>query len=174
MEGIQYPFKFNHVWLEDVEFEDFIKDQWDLLEDVERESPMKSLTVKLKKLKSVVSKWERTKYKRLKEDLFRIEGESENIYHRSRDGVLLVFNRHKAVDLESRKLHILTKEEERWRQKGSAIWLAKGDLNTKVFHNYVDYRRRTNALWDIFGMEGWLIKGQEDLNKEEKKHLKYL
>lgn len=48
-----------------------------------------------------------------------------------------------------KKKIILRKEEEAWRQKSRAVWLAQGDANTIYFHQYPYYRKVTNAVWEI-------------------------
>lgn len=91
--------------------------------------------------------------------MFQIEGDLEGIYLQNLDGILSNLNRNKVVDLEARKLSILKLDEERWRQKSRAIWLDKGDLNTKFFHSYVDNRRVKNFVWEILNANGQSIKG---------------
>lgn len=54
---------------------------------------------------------EKIKKKILKEELIEIEGVLEDIYYQTRDGILSILDRKKVVDLESRKLNILKKEE---------------------------------------------------------------
>jgi hypothetical protein len=44
-------------------------------------------------------------------------------------------------DLENERNILLKEIEEHWRQRSRDIWIKSGDLNTKLFHNYVSYRR---------------------------------
>lgn len=38
--------------------------------------------------------------------------------------------------------------------KEFALWLAKGDLNTKCFHRYIDLQRLANSIWELEGSGG--------------------
>ena len=75
-------------------------------------------------------------------------------------------------DLEYKKVVILRKEEETWRHKSRATWLAQGDANRKYFHQFVDFRRITNAMWEIKNEMGELIKGQENLEEDAQRYFK--
>jgi hypothetical protein len=59
MENIKYPFKFNPVWLEDLDFVEMVKSHWLSISDCEEISPMRRLVWKLKSLKSTVIAWEK-------------------------------------------------------------------------------------------------------------------
>jgi hypothetical protein len=63
-------------------------------------------------------------------------------------------------------MELLKQEEETWRQKSRATWLACGDRNTKFFHSYVNYRRHINSIWDIRKEDGSLVTSQKELEKE--------
>ena len=69
-------------------------------------------------------------------------------------GIPSAINRKKVVDLELRKLDILKKEEETWRQKSWGIGFIKADLNTKFFHSYIDNRQVINFIWEISRDDG--------------------
>jgi len=56
-----YPFKLNYVWLEEPDFVNLVRSNWNGLLETEILNPMDSLVQKLKLLKSLVIKWERGK-----------------------------------------------------------------------------------------------------------------
>jgi len=58
--------------------------------------------------------------------------------------------------LEQRKEGLLREVKISWRLKSIATWIAKGDKNTKLLHNYVNNRRVVNHIWDFFH---WMIQG---------------
>lgn len=70
LERINYPFKFNLVWLEEVEFVELVKNFWGSLRNNQTASPILTLISKLTKLKDEVIKWEKEKKMSLKIDLF--------------------------------------------------------------------------------------------------------
>jgi hypothetical protein len=41
------------------------------------------------------------------------------------------------------------KDEIAWRLKREALWFREGENTTKCFHNFVNYRKKVNTLWDI-------------------------
>jgi len=56
-----YPFKFNFVWIKDLEFVELVKKKWNDLLGSKSLNPMDSLVTKLKLLKTVVSQWKKRK-----------------------------------------------------------------------------------------------------------------
>jgi len=63
--------------------------------------------------------------------------------------------------LVRRKEDLLRLEEEDWHLKSRAIWIRGGDRNTKIFHKFVESRRRTNTIWDIIDMN-WNQQSSQD------------
>ena len=53
------------------------------------------------------------------------------------------------LDLESRWRRIFDENESNLRLKDKAIWLQKGDENTKYFHNFTNRRRLNNSIWEV-------------------------
>jgi hypothetical protein len=154
MERIMYPFKFNHLRLEDEEFIRFFKKDWASMRDLVSGSPMFSLMQKLKRLNFIDFKWERDKKFSLKKELSRIERELEDLYAQSHNGTLVTLEKRKVMELEARKLSILKLKGKSWRQKSKAVSLEKGDLNIKIFHSYTDNRRAKNSIWELNGSNG--------------------
>jgi mannosylglycoprotein endo-beta-mannosidase len=55
-------------------------------------------------------------------------------------------------------LNLLAKEGVTWRLKSRAVWLAKGDSNTKFFHKYANFRKNLNAIWEVDNHDGEMEK----------------
>ena len=56
------------------------------------------------------------------------------------------------------KRKILKYREVDWRMKRRAVWLGKGDENTKFFENYAKNRKRTNITCEMYNFEGNTIR----------------
>lgn len=61
---------------------------------------------------------------------------------------------------------LLRQEEEKWRLRSRALWLASGDRNTIFFHNVTSRNRNKNFIWDIKGENNMLVNDQALLKKE--------
>ena len=72
---IQYPFKFNSTWLTEEDFNDLIRDEWDVMCSAPSSStsPMKSFLHKLRLLQPVVRNWEKSKKRAMSSNICRIE-----------------------------------------------------------------------------------------------------
>jgi hypothetical protein len=70
------------------------------------------------------------------------------------------------VEKEKRKMDMLKKEEETWRQRNRVNWLASRDRNTKKIHSYANFRIHINTIWDIRKVDGSITTIQKDLEKE--------
>jgi hypothetical protein len=51
-------------------------------------------------------------------------------------------------DEATRKL-ILAKDDKTWILKSRALWLKAGDNNSKFFHQYANFFKSINMLWEI-------------------------
>eukprot|EP01018_Ginkgo_biloba_P006122 Gb_38546 [translate_table: standard] len=67
----------------------------------------------------------------------------------------------KSLELKRRKL--LEEKEHLWRLNSRALWLAKGDENTKYFHQYANFRKNVNTIWKIHRLNGMMATGFDDL-----------
>jgi hypothetical protein len=75
--------------------------------------------------------------------------------------------------LKQRKDKILEMEESTWRLRSRAIWIEKGDKNTKFFHKFASQRRCQNTIWDIVDDEGNATNLQKnDIKEIAYKHFK--
>jgi len=68
--------------------------------------------------------------------------------------------------LELERNTLLRQEEEKWRLRSRALWLASGDRNTNFFHNVASRNRNKNFIWDIKGENNMLVNDQALLKKE--------
>jgi hypothetical protein len=77
---INYPFKFNAVWLEEQDFVRLVRNNWADLLGTEVLKPMDSLVKKIKRIKSMVTVWERKKLVEGKKELVQLESELDKLY----------------------------------------------------------------------------------------------
>lgn len=131
LDRIKYPFHFNLVWLAKKEFENLVRSHWNSLRGEESTSPISLLVNKFKSLKSAMIKWEKNCKKELKKYMCHIEEELEKVYAQNGCGVFTMQEKMLIQDLEHKKLIILRKGAETWKQKSRVVWLAPGDANTK-------------------------------------------
>jgi hypothetical protein len=161
-----YPFKFNSVWLEEPEFVNLVRENWNGLLGNEILNPMDALVKKLKLLKSLVINWERKKKLEAKEELVKIEMDLDTMYTNFPEGFEKEEDKVLVLEKEKRKMVLLRQEEETWRQKSRLNWLASGDRNTKFFHAYANSRKQINTIWDITKEDGTVITCNQGLQKE--------
>jgi hypothetical protein len=60
-------------------------------------------------------------------------------------------------EMEDLKHSWLEKEEQSWNLKNRALWLEAGDNNTKYFHQYANFKRNLNTIWDIKDEENQVV-----------------
>ena len=121
---------------------------------------------KLKSLKSIVVSWEKQRKKTLKRNCLKLNTPWKVYMFR----MLVGFYPREMLAiqyLEDKKMVIVKKEVETWRQKSRSIWLSQVDANTKLFHQFVDYRRIVNTVWEVVKDDDENIYGKVDLGKEE-------
>jgi hypothetical protein len=129
-------------------------------------SPMVKLVTKLKSMKSLVIKWEKNKKLKSKEELVQIEVDLDILYSANPGGIMRDDDRERVTEKEKRKLELLKQEEETWRQKRRITWLNSGDKNTKFFHAFANFRKKTNTIWEIRKEDGSVETKHKDLEKE--------
>jgi hypothetical protein len=111
---VSYPFKFNAVWLEDQDFISLVRTRWAGLLGAEVLNPMDSLVKKLKRLKSLVTVWERKKKVEGKKEMIQLELELDKLYTEFLGGFVEDKDRLLVLDKEQRKRVLLKQEEETW------------------------------------------------------------
>ena len=97
----------------------------------------------------------------------KIEDDLDFIYSQNSNGLSNLQEKMHIQGLEFKKLFILRKEAETWRQKSGAIWLAQGDANSKKNHKFVVFRRKYDTVWEIQNDRGECVKGQWNLKVED-------
>jgi hypothetical protein len=156
---IKYPFKFNSIWLANQEFGELVRNHRDSLRRETNKSPMCLLVSKLKCLKSAVINWEKIWKKTLKKYLCQIEQTLESMFSQNVSGIFSTQERLVIQELEQKKSNILKKEAKTYRQKSRVVWLPRRDANIRFFHQYADYRRVTNTVWEMINENSENIMG---------------
>jgi hypothetical protein len=67
---------------------------------------------------------------------------------------------------EKRKDDLLRLDEEAWHLNRRVFWLKSGDKNTKLFHKFVEYRRKENSIWDIEDLDENLQSSHDEIGKD--------
>jgi hypothetical protein len=65
-------------------------------------------------------------------------------------------------ELEDKRAKWLKTEEQEWCIKSRALWIKEGDNNTKFFHQFANYRRNLNTIWEIKDEQGNVAVSFED------------
>ena len=76
--------------------------------------------------------------------------------------------------MEGKKEALLLQEEQKWRLKSRALWLAEGDQNTKYFHRYASQRKSINTIHEIRTVQGSWAKSFEEKTQAAVEHFQGL
>ncbi|GMI85140.1 hypothetical protein HRI_002183300 [Hibiscus trionum] len=146
-------FRFDANWTLDPDCEDIISSFWS--------STSGDLPTKLNQLSSILSNW--NKEKRLQK--------------RHRTAVLNNKLKHlSALDADDENLAELLevklamnleadKDEIYWEQRAHTNWLKHGDRNTRFFHNWASFRRKSNRVTSLRDDDGRLFTTESDMAK---------
>jgi hypothetical protein len=66
------------------------------------------------------------------------------------------------IELENKLESIYNLEEIYWQQRGSELWMLKGDSNTDFFHAFANGRRRKKTIIELETDRG-VVKTQEEI-----------
>jgi hypothetical protein len=166
------PFKFNNTWLSDPEFTTLVRNTWHSMANWLDSSPILLLCTKLRNLKKAVVHWQSDKKKQLHTKLLLIEQKMSEVFEKFPSQVFSQGDLNLLRSLKQRKDKILEMEESTWRLRSRAIWIEKGDKNTKFFHKYATHRRSQNTIWDISDEEGCTKSTDNDIKEITYKHFK--
>jgi hypothetical protein len=130
------------------------------------ESTQKRMVLKLQSIKNLTKSWHKNKVKISRGRLLELEAEIKAVLlspfeDQTNQGTESLLRK---LELERNK--ILQQEEDHWRLRSRALWLASGDKNTKYFHNLASHNRAKKFIWDIKGVDGAGVIDQDSLKKE--------
>jgi hypothetical protein len=153
--------KFSQSWLEEEDFKKLVLSSWTKLSPLNHEPLMVQFTTNLKKLKNAIKIWLPLWKSKRSRHIRDIE-ENLAMVLRSLEDTPLTNNKLTELrDLEENHSKWLKTEEQEWRTKSRALWI-KGDNNTKFFHQYVNFRRNLNSIWEIKDEQGKVVASFED------------
>eukprot|EP01018_Ginkgo_biloba_P002192 Gb_33330 [translate_table: standard] len=140
----------------------------------ELESASIQFAANLKRLKQVAADW--THRKKLKDDqeLVSIEDDLEVLYRDCLAGFPDEETKSKVKNLEHKRRKLLEEMEYCWRLKRRALWLSKGDKDTKFFHQFANFRKNVNTIWKIHCLNGTVATGFDELSQLGVDHFKVL
>jgi len=167
---ISYPFKYNHHWYDNNEFQQLVRSFWLRDHGISDWSPMDRFSEKLRLLKCEVKLWARERKKQDEKELCSIEDDMANIFTKNPLGLYTKEDKVLLSALEDKKIDILKREEEAWRLKSRAIWVRSGDQNTAFFQRYANFRRVNNTVWDIKSADGVTVYTQKELAAAARAH----
>jgi hypothetical protein len=157
------PFKFNPSLLEEEDFVNFLKKQWNHFDASQRESTSIQFAHNLNFVKKVVSSWTHLKRVKNLENLVCLEHQIAKVYGWEAKEGLNETSRENLKMLEQKKRNILVDKEEVWRMKRKGLLLSKGDENTKFFHNIANYRKNNLTIWGIQRNDGTKSRSSKTL-----------
>ena len=119
---------------------------------------MQQFMENLERVKKISKKWDENFRRRQQETLKKVEAQIMEMYENNREGVFNSLELHELKKLEAMKESLLLQEENKWRLKSRALWLAEGDQNTKLFHSYASQRKNINTIQEVKNTRGNIAK----------------
>jgi len=110
-ERIVYPFKYNHHWMDYLDFQPLVRTFWAMDHGISHWSPMDRLVEKLRLLKGTVKRWSREKNIQGEEELCSLELALNEVFTDNPSGNYSEKEKNCLTELEDRK-HILLRLEE--------------------------------------------------------------
>lgn len=129
--------RFEHIWTTDQESSQIIKRAW--------ESNTSRLTDKLSSALYQITTWGNNKFGNIPKQIKHHQEILEKLKNEIPDENCIL--RIKALEKDLGEL--LKQEETWWAQRAKVHWLKQGDLNTKIFHQRANQRKRKNHIHKI-------------------------
>lgn len=132
----QNPFSFEHKWLQEDDYENFVKHCW--------EDPLNpsDLNLKLKNLSLELRCWAKERVGSITKKIKDTKAKINKCMKGPNTGQIALELNRLSVILEK----LTYKEEIHWQQRSRNNWLATGDHNTTFFHKTAPARRRRNCI----------------------------
>ena len=73
---------------------------------------------------------------------------------------------------KEKKALLLKHEEMEWRMKSHELWVALGDKNMRLFHQYSSCIGNIKSIWEMMDDKGNMVKAQNDMQRMDKLHFK--
>jgi hypothetical protein len=143
------PLKLSKVWIEDEDFSKLVSASYVKVCPQKSDPLMVQFAASINKLKSDIKKWVPLWKARSSRTLVETKEHRKTLYQILDEGPLSKEQLEGIKNLENTRLKWLKVEEQEWRQKSRAVWIKDGDNNTQFFHQFTNYRRNHNSIWEI-------------------------
>jgi hypothetical protein len=143
--------KFEHIWLQDAQSFDIIKEEWSNSRD--------NTTTKLQKAFSKVYQWGQDTYGNVPRQIKELQQQIHNMKAKVPNNNDLEQISHMETNLDN----LLKHEETWWAQRAKANWLQQGDRNTSFFHYKASQRKRKNKINFVLNQQGIKMTDNKDI-----------
>ncbi|XP_060211851.1 uncharacterized protein LOC132639423 [Lycium barbarum] len=151
------PMTFNEV-------EDFRHFKANWITEVEGNAFMK-FNSKLKNMRKALSQWSRATFGDIFQKISNLQ-EVIKVHEGLFEENPTLQNRVKLRHVEAELTRVYALVEEYWKQKAGMEWFQDGDRNSKLFHNYVNGRRKRLQLKRIQNNQGQWLDDEYDIAEE--------
>lgn len=152
------PFRVINCWFQN----------WSLIQAFGRRAFV--IKEKLKVLKARLKQWNKESFGDITIKRKEIVKEINDLDRRAQEIFLNTTELAKKKELEAEYWRLATLNESLLCQKARINWVKEGDANTKFFHGLLNWRRRTNSLFDL-NIEGEWSENPMEIRSEVKKIL---
>jgi hypothetical protein len=143
------PFKFNYPRLTEEEFKALVFRNWKHVDSNLDDSIMKQFADNLKRVKGDVVEWTKVYAQKRQDQLKEVEEGIKSLFNNNEAGVFSEEEFNSLKEIEKSKKVLPDKEETAWRLKSRAIWLSKGNRNTKEFHKFISHTQNVSSFKEI-------------------------
>jgi len=113
------------------------------------DSIMKQFADNLKRVKGDVVEWTKVYAQKRQDQLKEVEEGIKSLFNNNEAGVFSEEEFNSLKEIEKSKKVLPDKEETAWRLKSRAIWLSKGNRNTKEFHKFISHTQNVSSFKEI-------------------------